>query len=280
MTIGPFSGNDFGAIRRLFRPGVQLISGPAYRNGYERTRWASGTPLSPGTAPRAHPGPLFRHPCHARRVTPRDRTDSLPNSPQVEHQAPRMVRGRYPESDSNHQVGNGVQGRNRTNDTRIFSRTDGLIRQEKAEEAKRVFRGPTEPLSPTEPMPNPDSAVRPNRIVTRRHVTGPDHRDRAGSEPVRHYARAARRRVPTCSVLAGSPRLATTLSQSASDSGRRLIENPPPAGPQSAACSIRYLPWRPNFHERSVRITIRSLNSTAGRQTFGSWKSPGSSRCP
>ena len=59
-------------------------------------------------------------------------------------------------------VRNGGQGRNRTNDTRIFSSSKSPVRREKGEEAKRVFAAPTEPNSPTEPMPNPVMAGRPN----------------------------------------------------------------------------------------------------------------------
>ena len=66
-----------------------------------------------------------------------------------------MVRGRCPEPKLNHRVGNGGQGRNRTNDTRIFSSSERTVRRVKVEEAGRVFDGPTEPPSPTEPVPNP-----------------------------------------------------------------------------------------------------------------------------
>ncbi len=53
------------------------------------------------------------------------------------------------------ELGSGGQGRNRTIDTRIFSSSESRVRREKAEEAERVFDRPTEPPSPTEPIPNP-----------------------------------------------------------------------------------------------------------------------------
>jgi len=76
---------------------------------------------------------------------------SAPSGPKC----PRIVRGRCPEPESNHGVESGGQGRNRTNDTRIFSSSESPVRREKAEETERVFDRPTEPPSPTEPIPNP-----------------------------------------------------------------------------------------------------------------------------
>ena len=76
------------------------------------------------------------------------------DSPRVSHRWARMVRGRYPEPAANHGVGNGGQGRNRTNDTRIFSSSESPVRRQKAEELERVFPVPTELPRPTEPIPN------------------------------------------------------------------------------------------------------------------------------
>jgi hypothetical protein len=50
----------------------------------------------------------------------------------------------------------------RTIDTWIFSSSESLVRCEEAEERERVFAPPTEPPRPTEPMPNPTVAGRPN----------------------------------------------------------------------------------------------------------------------
>jgi hypothetical protein len=79
----------------------------------------------------------------------------LPDSPRVGHRWPRMVRGRYPEPVANHGFGSGRQGRNRTIDTLIFSSSESPVRRQKAEETERIFDGPTEPPSRTEPIPNP-----------------------------------------------------------------------------------------------------------------------------
>jgi len=110
-------------------------------------------------------------------------THPLLDSPRVGHRWPRMVRGRYPELERNHRVGNGGQGRNRTNDTRIFSSSERPVRCEKAEEVERVFDGPTEPTSPTEPIPNPGGRRRSSREVSSRNERASAHRDRAGTEP-------------------------------------------------------------------------------------------------
>ena len=84
---------------------------------------------------------------------------------------------------------NGGQGRNRTIDTRIFSSSESAVRCGEAEETERVFDGPTEPPSPTEPIPNPGGRHRPSRAVSSRIARAPAHRDRAETEP-------ALRRVP------------------------------------------------------------------------------------
>jgi hypothetical protein len=52
-----------------------------------------------------------------------------------------------------------ARGRNRTNDTRIFSTTESAVRCGKAEEAEQVFDRPTEPPAPTEPITNPGHGV-------------------------------------------------------------------------------------------------------------------------
>ena len=69
-----------------------------------------------------------------------------PRGPAVGTRAPRLKKwGWWP-------------GRNRTTDTRIFSTAECPARREKAEDAQQVSRGPTEPLRPTEPMPNGNAA--------------------------------------------------------------------------------------------------------------------------
>ena len=65
-------------------------------------------------------------------------------------------------ANANQRVGSGGQGRNRTNDTRTFRTTERPVRREKVEDREGVFDGPTEPPSPTEPMPNPARHRRPN----------------------------------------------------------------------------------------------------------------------
>ena len=57
--------------------------------------------------------------------------------------------------DRNTPLGSGGPGRDRTIDTRIFSSSESRVRREKGEETERVFDGPTELPSPTEPIPNP-----------------------------------------------------------------------------------------------------------------------------
>jgi hypothetical protein len=133
--------------------------------------------------------------------------DPLPGSPRVGHRWPRMVRGRCPEPESNHRVGNGGQGRtdsrsesgqrscpkgedrrrpirvNRTIDTRIFSSSERAVRCGKAEEAERDFAGPTEPPRPTEPIPNPGPGRRPSHAVSSRSARTSAHRDRTRTEP-------------------------------------------------------------------------------------------------
>ena len=106
-------------------------------------------------------------------------THPLSDSPRVNHRRARMVRGRYPEPVANQPVENGGQGRtdsrsesgqrscpkgedrrrpirvNRTIDTRIFSSSESPVRGQKAEDAERIFAGPTELPRPTEPIPTP-----------------------------------------------------------------------------------------------------------------------------
>jgi hypothetical protein len=48
----------------------------------------------------------------------------------------------------------GGQGQNRTADTRIFSTGEGRRGRREAEDREGVFDGPTEPPSPTEPIPS------------------------------------------------------------------------------------------------------------------------------
>jgi len=93
-----------------------------------------------------------------------------------------MARGRYPEPESNHGVGNGGQGRNRTIDTRIFSSSESPVRREQGDESERVFDRPTEPPRPTEPIPNPGRGGRPTRDVSSRNARGSGHCDRAATE--------------------------------------------------------------------------------------------------
>jgi len=131
------------------------------------------------------------NPAGYRRTEPRQvvRYHPLPDCPRVGHRRARMVRGRYPEPESNHGVGNGGQGRNRTNDTRIFSSSERPVRCEKAEDREGVFDGPTEPPRPTEPIPNPADGRRPSRGVSSRSATASVHHDRAGTEPCVSAAR-------------------------------------------------------------------------------------------
>jgi hypothetical protein len=117
-----------------------------------------------------------------------------------------IVRGRYQEPELNHRVGNGGQGRidsrsesgqrscpkgedrrrpirvNRSIDTRIFSSSESPVRHAEAEDAERVFAAPTEPPSPTEPMPSPTRGRRPSGAVSSRSARASAHRDRAGTE--------------------------------------------------------------------------------------------------
>ena len=126
---------------------------------------------------------------------PAPRWDSLgplPDSPRVSHRWPRMVRGRCAEPESNHRIGNGGQGRNRTIDTRIFSSSESAVRCEKAEEAERVSAATTELPSPTEPIPNPRGRARPSRAVSSRNARASPHRDRTRTEP------RAERAAPEC----------------------------------------------------------------------------------
>ena len=67
---------------------------------------------------RQFPGPVPR----PARISPP--THPLPDSPRVSHRCPRMARGRYPEPESTHGVGNGGQGR--TPDTGRPRSTQGL----------------------------------------------------------------------------------------------------------------------------------------------------------
>jgi hypothetical protein len=71
---------------------------------------------------------------------------------------------------------------NRTIDTRIFSSSESPVRYGKAEEAKRVSAGTTEPPCPTEPIPNPEGRRRPSSAVSSRNARAPAHRDRAATE--------------------------------------------------------------------------------------------------
>jgi len=83
------------------------------------------------------------------------------------------------------QLESGVRGRNRPVDTRIFSNSERLARRGEAEEAERVFDAPTEPPSPTEPLPNHGGSCRSNRAVSSRNARASVHRDRAQTEPQR-----------------------------------------------------------------------------------------------
>ena len=77
----------------------------------------------------------------------------------------------------------------RTNDTRIFSRSGSRVRREQGEEGEQDFVAPTEPNSPTEPIPNPGGRRRPSRAVSSRNARASAHRDRALSEPGPSWAR-------------------------------------------------------------------------------------------
>ena len=98
-------------------------------------------------------------------------------------ESPRIVRGRCPKPHALHGVGSGAQGRNRTIDTRIFSTTESAVRRGKAEEAGRVFDGPTEPPSPTEPIPNQSREGRTGPSSGPCGSTAYAHHDRTLSEP-------------------------------------------------------------------------------------------------
>ena len=126
---------------------------------------------------------IRRFPVRQFRAPPGLAADPLPDSPRVSHRRARLVRGRCPEPVSNHGVGSGGQGRNRTIDTRIFSSSESAVRREKVEDREGVFDGPTEPPAPTEPIPNPGRQFRPNCAVSSRRPRAAAHRDRTGTEP-------------------------------------------------------------------------------------------------
>jgi hypothetical protein len=64
----------------------------------------------------------------------------------------------------------------RTIDTRIFNPAESPVRREQGEDRERIFDGPTEPPSATEPIPNLGRGVRPNSDrtaypVVKRHLS-------------------------------------------------------------------------------------------------------------
>jgi len=90
---------------------------------------------------------------HFKRGAPRHPPDSG-QSDGARHRRPMADRPRG-KRHNNQEVRSGGQGRNRTNDTRIFSTGERPWRRQKAEDREGVFRDPTEPPRPTEPIPNP-----------------------------------------------------------------------------------------------------------------------------
>ena len=159
--MSPYRKGKF-RFGRANRPRVRTT----YRHASREVRWRPGSPrlASPACRPGRSNGPI-------------------PNSPQVDHQWPRMVRGRCPEPVSNHGVGNGGQGRNRTIDRGFSVARRGRFGAGKPQ--KREVFSRSRPNRP----PRPSPCRTPRGPADRTPVGGPcgstswAHRDRTASEP-------------------------------------------------------------------------------------------------
>ncbi len=105
-------------------------------------------------------------------------------SPQVsDYAGPNLAIGMHP-------LGSGGRGRNRTIGARIFKYDGEPGSARQAEDRDGISAEPTEPPSPTEPIPNRTRRNRPNFSRRPCRSTSCGHRDRTSSEPRAERGRA------------------------------------------------------------------------------------------